>query len=241
MFYFKDIYKAPFHIDGCYIKSSDNVKCFNVLTDDEELKARIVSLLNEEDGAFPLKNVGLSSDKKYIVSEQNPILMTRGWGYLTGSGSLDLPAEDAAKIQDNFTQWAASRIGGYKFGIEKNSAINRQKYDFYELTDYPDIINVKVNKFKEDVICFKNFGHAYIEVLKEPSEEDETVKYVRLEKFSKIFGKEIGKLIDRLKEDERIMYRDFPHAFDKASASKIIEGLYIAIGTMYELVDKNKY
>ena len=52
----------------------------------------------------------------------------------------------------------------------------------------------------------------------------------------KAWQERIFDYIDRLKTDQRLMFANFPHEYDGNSTSKIIEGLYIAVGDMSEML-----
>lgn len=42
------------------------------------------------------------------------IMLVRGWGYLIGTGGLNLSAEEAAKIQDDFGNWIVETLSKKK-------------------------------------------------------------------------------------------------------------------------------
>ena len=52
----------------------------------------------------------------------------------------------------------------------------------------------------------------------------------------KAWQERIFDCIDRLKADQRLMFAKFPHEYDGNSTSKIIEGLYIAVGNLSEML-----
>lgn len=125
--------------------------------------------------------------------------------------------------------------------MDKQRALNRQFYRRQEVLAYPDVIHVKEDRLRSDVVCFKHFGSAYMECLpKAATAEDDftTVQYIRPEQFAKAWRERIYDVIDRLKEDQKIMFRDFPHEYDGNSVSKIIEGIYIASGHMISLLSE---
>jgi len=41
-------------------------------------------------------------------------MLIRGWGYLIGTGGLNLSAEKAAKIQDDFGNWIVETLSKKK-------------------------------------------------------------------------------------------------------------------------------
>ncbi len=123
---------------------------------------------------------------------------------------------------------------------EAHRLINRQFYRRMEVMDYPDIIHVKNDDpHRSDVVCFKIFGQCYMDVVSRPAttEDDyQTTQYIRPRMLVKAWQERIYDCIDRLKADQRLMFANFPHYYDGNSTSKIIEGLYIAVGNMSEML-----
>lgn len=118
---------------------------------------------------------------------------------------------------------------------DKQRVINRQFYRRMEVLDYPDIIHVKQDPYRSDVVCFIHYRSAYMDVVPEPAKPEDdfmTTQYIRPRLFVKAWEERIFDCIDRLKEEQRIMFAKFPHEYDGNSTSKIIEGLYIALGNM---------
>lgn len=122
----QDVFRAPFYMDnpGCYIWCKNiyghDQMCFTILIDwenKEELDRlkRIVDLLNGKEQR-PFKYVGYNIEHDLIgvgdtkEDAANPLLLTRGWGYLTGQGALALPSKEAREIQVEFMKWALSRL-----------------------------------------------------------------------------------------------------------------------------------
>ena len=125
---YKEAFQGPFYMDdhGCYIWCKNiygrEQMCFTILDWErpEEAKRlkRIVSLLNQEPGAKPFKHAGYNFEEDIItagdtVEEANsPLLLMRGWGYLTGCGALDLDPKYARQIQLDFMKWAVRKFIG---------------------------------------------------------------------------------------------------------------------------------
>lgn len=124
--------------------------------------------------------------------------------------------------------------------IKAHRLINRQFYRRMEVMDYPDIIHVKNDDpHRSDVVCFKTFGQCYMDVVPHPAttEDDyQTTQYIRPRMLVKAWEERIFDCIERLKADQRLMFAKFPHEYDGNSTSKIIEGLYIAVGNMVEMM-----
>lgn len=92
--------------------------CFTILIDwkrGEELNQlkRIVDLLNSKEQR-PFKYIGYNIEHNIIgvgdtkEDAANSLLLTRGWGYLTGQGALALPSKEAREIQVKFMKWVLS-------------------------------------------------------------------------------------------------------------------------------------
>lgn len=45
-----------------------------------------------------------------IYVGDNEFIIVRGWGHLTGCGALNLPVEEAAKIQDDFANYIITKL-----------------------------------------------------------------------------------------------------------------------------------
>lgn len=110
---FKDVYKLPFTFDEwsmTYIWSANDVMTFNCLIKDKETRDTIINILN---GTIDKKIVDeVMYDDGYIKVAGQPILLLRGWGHLTGCGALNLPPDQAAKIQDGFANWVVNKLKG---------------------------------------------------------------------------------------------------------------------------------
>lgn len=108
---FKEIYTPPFenHWDS-YFFSSNGVMSFTLLTHDKELLSRIEKCLNSETPVKVSDNV--ENDEIIINIDGKGVLLTRGWGELTGAGALNLPKDIASKIQDDFIDWTVRKLKG---------------------------------------------------------------------------------------------------------------------------------
>lgn len=74
----------------------------------EALLERVCALLNGE--AETKKKPALTYNAPEILLDGKPYIVIRGWWYLTGGGGLNLPAEEAGAIQDEFAQFVISRL-----------------------------------------------------------------------------------------------------------------------------------
>lgn len=128
----EEVFRGPFSMDepGCYIFCNEGRQmCYTIMIDwetkEEILKLRrIVDLMNGKEGVEPFKFVGYSLDDDLIgVGEteeeaKKPILLTRGWGYLTGQGALALDSKIARDIQIKFMIWTISKLKGQEIEIK---------------------------------------------------------------------------------------------------------------------------
>ena len=116
-----DVWTLPFKSDMedlfIYVWDSNHHMCFNFLTNNEEKCKRILALLNGKEDAVPFDNVGINNccigasngDEKPLG-----ILMVRGWGYLTGSGALNLDPKVAIRLQNELVDFAVKQLKGEK-------------------------------------------------------------------------------------------------------------------------------
>lgn len=118
---FEKYYQAPFWADSyeMYAFSKDNKMSFNFLEgcDGKNAKLKpkdIIDILNSKKEST---ETGFFYDKESQMIKNitgGRFLLIRGWGMLTGIGGYNLPAEKAAKIQDEFAEWIVSRLNGGK-------------------------------------------------------------------------------------------------------------------------------
>lgn len=106
---FKDTFKAPFSLDEylVYVWTADKKPAFCSCTQDESLLNRVISKLN---GESTEKFDNVTTEALRILINGKPVLLTRGWGRLTGIGGYNLNYEDAIKIQDDFIHWTIETL-----------------------------------------------------------------------------------------------------------------------------------
>lgn len=108
-----EVYRREFWTDGVFVWSSNGVMALMVADDVEnfeQIMERVCNLLNEK--VTTSKTPELTYDAPEILLNGKPSLIVRGWGHLTGVGGLNLPEEEAAKIQDEFAAWVISKLTG---------------------------------------------------------------------------------------------------------------------------------
>lgn len=101
-----NFYKLPFHVDnniGWVYDANDNFMFqFHV----DGVKEKVVKALNAKERVPNKARLTVSpTDNGMILNQGHPFIRIRGWGNLTGTGGHNLPAEEAAKIQDNLRDW----------------------------------------------------------------------------------------------------------------------------------------
>lgn len=98
-----EIFPGPYTTDGCYIYDANEQMCLmagDCRNYPEEMMKRVCEILN---GTNPTKgNPSIGYDGPHIYLNGDCILVVRGWGYLTGTGCLNLSPDEATKVQDEF-------------------------------------------------------------------------------------------------------------------------------------------
>lgn len=98
----KEVWKTPFRVSFPYIFTSNGKMALTIYDDKpNRILGTICSILNGKGGS--IKTVGRVDPITFLINGAE--LVVRGWGYLTGVGGLNLPEEEAAKIQDEFSDW----------------------------------------------------------------------------------------------------------------------------------------
>lgn len=120
----QEFFKLPF--ENCYSKVFDNQfhMVFDFLSDfydvenmlelDDKSKKHIVDCLN---GNYELKNqyeFSYNPTEGLISLNNQPIIMLRGWGFLTGIGGCKLDADQAFEIQKSLGNWIINKLNNKK-------------------------------------------------------------------------------------------------------------------------------
>lgn len=104
-----EIYKPPFTSDGVYIWSSNNVMALMNGSDYAcSLMDKLADILNGK--TDPVSSRKYEYRAPEILLDGEVLFVVRGWGYLTGTGGLNLPVEEANKIQDEFAEWVIEKL-----------------------------------------------------------------------------------------------------------------------------------
>jgi hypothetical protein len=106
----QNIFKPPFYIDEyrMYIFNANYYICFNILTEDEFLCYDILDVMNNKKINKKYDNIRI--DDEYLYINDLPVLLVRGWGYLTGIGGLHLSIEDAIKAQKELLEYVKNKL-----------------------------------------------------------------------------------------------------------------------------------
>lgn len=108
----KDIYKLPLVLDDIirWVWDSNDNFVFQFTTDDEETTKNIIDLLNNKSDISIIGNKFYHINGSVYDNQDNQIILIRGWGNLTGTGSHNLKEEEAANIQDTFAEYIVNTL-----------------------------------------------------------------------------------------------------------------------------------
>lgn len=109
---FKDVYQFPLkQSHGKAYDQKENFVFQFLFSEDEEIKSKLLSVINSKED---FKNDELLFEHKegIIVETLSGLrmILIRGWGNLTGGGTMNLPIEEAANIQDTFADYIVERL-----------------------------------------------------------------------------------------------------------------------------------
>ena len=107
----QDVFTLPLRgTDYSWVYDANGQFVFEFILENDAINKNIIDCINGTD-----KFKGRQSDFVYqngIIKIKNGIsfIMIRGWGYLTGTGGLNLSHEEASNIQDTFAEFIISRL-----------------------------------------------------------------------------------------------------------------------------------
>ena len=107
---YKDIYELPLEESHGWIYDQKRNFVFQFMIDDEKKEQKILNVIN---GKENFKNLDLvfKHEQGQIVGKSGlPIILIRGWGNLTGIGSMNLSVEEASNIQYTFANFIVERL-----------------------------------------------------------------------------------------------------------------------------------
>lgn len=114
-----NIFKPPFYTDSyrMYIFDTNDNMCFNILTEDEFLCYDILDAMNDQKINKKYDNIKI--DDEYLYIDDEPVLLVRGWGYLTGIGGLNMNDEEAIKNQKELLEYVKNKLELWNMKEEK--------------------------------------------------------------------------------------------------------------------------
>lgn len=113
----QDVYKLPLKVDEeCPIITwtADKRRAFDWCVDvSSEKQQELIDMINgtkqhQFKYKFYREDIEIYSENPVFKGE--PILIIRGWGYLTGPGGLHLSSKEAIKIQDEFGDYIVEQL-----------------------------------------------------------------------------------------------------------------------------------
>lgn len=114
---FKEVYKFPLKVDEyCPIITwtANKQRAFDWCVDvSSEKQQELIDMINgtkQHQFKHKFYREGIEIYSNNPIFNGKPVLMIRGWGYLTGSGSLHLPQEEAIRIQDEFGDYIVEQL-----------------------------------------------------------------------------------------------------------------------------------
>lgn len=108
-------WKPPFRLSCGYVYDSAGDFCFQFTfktgdyDKDEEIQQKIIDILNDKIDKRITSKLEIVDGYK-IYAWDNPFIMVRGWGHLTGLSALHLDHDVAKKIQDDFAMWILNKL-----------------------------------------------------------------------------------------------------------------------------------
>lgn len=108
---FKDVYVFPLSVDNIgWVRDSKGqfVFQFEDYVQSMLVRSQIVGIINGD--SKPTKINNFIHDDGMISKDGIDYILIRGWGNLTGTGGHNLPAEEAANIQDTFAEYIISKL-----------------------------------------------------------------------------------------------------------------------------------
>jgi hypothetical protein len=114
---FKDVYKFPLKVDEyCSIITwtADKQRAFDWCVNiSPEKQQELIDVLNgtkQFQFKYKFYREGIEIHSENPIFKGKPVLLIRGWGYLTGTGGLHLSSEEAIKIQDEFGDYIVEQL-----------------------------------------------------------------------------------------------------------------------------------
>lgn len=119
---FQDYFPLPFFLEMGKVYSANKQFCFqffypfmhsmfeNILIVGENHEKSIVRAINDDATLKSKYLYQFNQETNIVYCERKPLLLIRGWGYLTGQGALNLQEEKATQIQTELGNYITSRL-----------------------------------------------------------------------------------------------------------------------------------
>lgn len=114
---FKEVYKFPLKVDeycSFITWTADKQRAFDWCVNiSPEKQQELIDMLNgtkQHQFKYKFYREGIEIHSENPIFKGEPVLLIRGWGYLTGIGGLHLPQEEAIKIQDEFGDYIVEQL-----------------------------------------------------------------------------------------------------------------------------------
>lgn len=114
---FKEVYKFPLKVDEyCPIITwtANKQRAFDWCVDvSPEKQQELIDMLNgtkQHQFKYKFYREGIEIYSENPIFKGKPILLIRGWGYLTSIGGLHLDVNTAAQIQDEFGDYIVEQL-----------------------------------------------------------------------------------------------------------------------------------
>ena len=112
----REVYQAPFKLTYGYVWANNGTMSltFDMSFDCDKNRAIMENIVKKLNGDTSIK-----FDKKFEYDDyiefyygDKYAFCIRGWGHLTGTGTsaLNLPSDEAVKIQDDFAKWVLETL-----------------------------------------------------------------------------------------------------------------------------------
>lgn len=107
----KDIYELPLEQDpyGSWVYDQKGNFVFQFEKVNEKNQQDILDILNGLQKPAT-EHSFINDDGEIWMDDERHIITIRGWSNLTGTGAHNLPAEEAANIQDTFAAWIIEKL-----------------------------------------------------------------------------------------------------------------------------------
>ena len=111
---FKDLYQFPFHQAeyGSWVYDLNSNFIFQFEFKSEDTRKKVIEILNGD--LLEYKRQEVKHVEGVIYVEENPFILIRGWGNLTGTGAYNLDGVQANKIQDSLAEYIVEKLGKNK-------------------------------------------------------------------------------------------------------------------------------